>query len=56
MSDADFRTEDQVRDPGKIDEDDMEAAEGLKVPPSVAKSYREANERGANAKGEGRLP
>ena len=28
----------------------------LTVDPQVAESYQEANERGANAKGEGRIP
>jgi hypothetical protein len=71
MSEADFRTDDaraeaevaaaadervDGRDPGRIDEDDMAAAEGLTAPPEVAESYREATERGANAQGEGRIP
>jgi hypothetical protein len=45
-----------IRDPGRIDEDDAKAAEGRKPSPGVAESYRKANERGARAKGEGRIP
>lgn len=71
MSDTDFRTDDARaeaeqsattdeavtgRDPGRIDEDDMRAAEGLTVSEDVRESYQEAAERGANAQGEGRIP
>ena len=45
-----------LRDPGDIDDDDMKAAEGLTAPPGVAEAYRESTERGAKAKGEGRIP
>jgi len=71
MSDTDFRSDDARaeaeqsaaadeaatgRDPGRIDEDDMRAAEGLTVSDDVRENYQEATERGANAKGEGRVP
>jgi hypothetical protein len=35
--------------------DEERQAENLKLDPDVAKSYEEANERGANQKGEGRI-
>jgi hypothetical protein len=71
MTDSDFRTPDareeaeraaaadeavDIRDPGDIDEDALKRAEGLTVDPEVAESYRASAERGANAKGEGRIP
>jgi hypothetical protein len=52
----------EIRDKAKAeaerqaDKDAMEAAEGLKAPEDVKQSYREATERGANQKGEGRIP
>jgi hypothetical protein len=36
--------------------DEEKAAEGLKVDPEVAEHYEEMAERGAEQKGEGRLP
>jgi hypothetical protein len=71
MSETDFRTDsaraeaqqaaaadEAVRegDAGDIDEDAIRRADGLTVDPEVAESYEAATERGANAKGEGRIP
>lgn len=71
MSNTDFRSDDaraeaeraaqadeQVkgRDPGKIDEDAIKAADNLTVKDDVRENYQEATERGAAAKGEGRVP
>ena len=71
MGNTDFRSDDaraeaeraaqtdeqiQGRDPGKIDEEAMRKAEGLTVKDDVRENYQEATERGAAAKGEGRVP
>jgi hypothetical protein len=72
MTNSDFRTPDareeaersaaadetvDIRDAGEIDDEAMRRAEGLPpVDPAVADTYRDAVERGANAKGEGRVP
>lgn len=71
MSESDFRSEDARdeaeqsaaadesvtgRDAGPIDEDAIQAAEGLTVSDNVRESYQEATERGANLEGEGRIP
>jgi len=45
-----------TRDAGPIDEDAVKAAEGLTPRPGVKEHYQEMTEKGANAKGEGRLP
>ena len=37
-------------------EEEAAAADGNTLDPSVAQSYKEANERGAAQKGEGRIP
>ena len=55
MSETDFRTND-ARDAGDVDEDAIRRADELTVDPQVAEAYQEATERGANAKGEGRIP
>lgn len=44
------------RDGGPQDRDAMQAAERLSAPSSVAEEYQEILERGANQRGEGRLP
>jgi hypothetical protein len=71
MSESDFRSDDaraeagqsaaadeSVRegDPGRIDEDDMAAAEGLTVDPEVRENYQEQMERSTDLPGEGRIP
>jgi hypothetical protein len=37
-------------------DEEAQAAEGLKTDPNVAQNYKEMAERGANQKGEGRIP
>jgi hypothetical protein len=54
-------TEDEdARTPARADRaptaDEEKAAEGLELDPEVAEHYEEMAERGANQKGEGRLP
>ena len=44
------------RDGGPIDEDDMAAADGLEASPETAENYEELIEKGAQSKGEGRVP
>jgi hypothetical protein len=44
------------RDGGPINEDDMAAADGLQTPKDAADTYEDMLERGAQQKGEGRLP
>ncbi|HEX8001987.1 MAG TPA: hypothetical protein VF519_04765 [Mycobacteriales bacterium] len=46
----------QGRDPGPIDEDAVNKADGLEAPPEVGEHHREMDKIGANAKGEGRIP
>ena len=71
MSETDFRSDDARaeaeqsaqadesvtgRDAGPIDDEAMQAAEGLTVSEDVKQNYQEATERGANLEGEGRIP
>lgn len=71
MSETDFRSEDARaeaeqsaqadeavtgRDAGDIDEDAMQAAEGLTVSDDVRESYQDQMDRSANLEGEGRIP
>ncbi|HEV2888928.1 MAG TPA: hypothetical protein VGX28_00985 [Frankiaceae bacterium] len=71
MTESDFRTDDardeaetssaideavQGRDPGPIDEEAMQAAEGLTAPPEVGEHHREMDQIGANVQGEGQVP
>ncbi len=44
------------RDGGPQDADDMRAAEGLSASQNVEQSYSDMLERGAEQKGEGRVP
>jgi hypothetical protein len=44
------------RDGGPQDPDAMQAAEGLEAPKNVAESYDDMLQRGADHKGEGRVP
>jgi hypothetical protein len=44
------------RDGGPQDSDAMRAAEGLTASPEVAESYDDMLQRGAEQKGEGRVP
>lgn len=71
MSETDFRSDDARaeaeqaatadeavtgRDPGRIDEGDMAAAEGLSVDPEVRENYQEQMDRSTDLPGEGRIP
>ena len=71
MSETDFRSDDARaeaeraatadeavtgRDPGRIDEDAIQAAEGLTVDPEVRENYQEQMERSTDLPGEGRIP
>ena len=71
MSNSDFRTPDAKKEAdaaasrdervtragvGTVDEDDLATADGLTPSPETAEHYREMTARGAQAKGEGRLP
>ena len=44
------------RDGGPQDRDDMRAADGLSAPQSVSDEYGEMLEKGAQQRGEGRVP
>ena len=56
MSETDFREQARKDAEREIDDDAMRKADGLTVDEDVKESYRESTERGANQKGEGRLP
>ena len=71
MSESDFRSDEAraeaaqasdadeavtAADPGPIDDDAMQAAEGLSVDPDVRESYQDQMARSANLEGEGRIP
>lgn len=71
MSESDFRTDEareeaetaaamdesvQGRDPGPIDEDAIERAEGFTASPEVAEHHQEMDRIGANVQGEGQVP
>lgn len=71
MSETDFRSDDaraeaeqsaaadesvSGRDAGPIDEDAIQAAEGLSVDPEVRENYQEQMDRSVNLEGEGRIP
>lgn len=71
MSETDFRSDDARaeaeqaatadeavtgRDPGRIDEDAIQAAEGLSVDPEVRENYQEQMDRSTDLPGEGRIP
>lgn len=43
-------------DPGPIDEDAIEAADGLTVSDDVRESYQDQMERSTDLEGEGRIP
>ena len=60
MSENDIRENDEAISKGEqggpVDEEDMQAAEGLAAPPETAKNYEDMLERGASQQGEGRVP
>lgn len=56
MSEPDIRSEARADAEQQIDEEAMQAAEGLTVSDEVKEHYQEATERGANVEGEGRVP
>lgn len=56
MSEPEIREEARADAKRQIDEDAMRKADGLSVDEDVKQNYQEATERGANQKGEGRVP
>lgn len=56
MSEPDIREDARAEAEASIDKDAMAAADGLKPSSGVGEHYREMTEKGANAKGEGRVP
>lgn len=56
MSEPDIRSDARADAERQIDDEAMQAAEGLTVSDEVKENYQEATERGANQQGEGRIP
>lgn len=56
MSEPDIRSDARAEAEQQVDEEAMQAAEGLTVSDDVKQSYQEATERGASQQGEGRIP